>query len=164
MEHLWPWAFLTPLPVTKIIIDDHDIIGVFSEKSSIFFFGGGGLRHLLHLLGSKSQLILWIIAPKSRKMLDIIFLRKNRATFGGSAICIFWDQNHTCGYYMRVLRENKSSFGGWKNTRYYSCVLRKKAIFLGGEGVLCLYGTLWDQNHTWLSIKKVGEMLDIIGL
>ena len=32
--------------MTKIIIDDHDIIGVFSEKSSIFFFfffleGGG---------------------------------------------------------------------------------------------------------------------------
>ena len=28
--------------MTKIIIDDHDIIGVFSEKSSTFFFLGGG--------------------------------------------------------------------------------------------------------------------------
>ena len=38
-----------------------------------------------------------------------------------------------------------------ENSSNYSCVLKKNRV------VLCSCGTFWDQNHTWLSNKKVDE-------
>ena len=37
----------------------------------------------------------------------------------------------------------------------------KNSTFGGGEGVI--YGTLLDQNHSRLSGKKIGKMVEIIG-
>ena len=40
---------------------------------------------------------------------------------------------------------------------YYRRVIEtKKVDFVFWEGVLCLFGTFWDQNHTCVSDKKSG--------
>ena len=36
-------------------------------------------------------------------------------------------------------------------------------IDLGSGGVLWIYGSFWDQNHSWLSAKKLEKILDIRG-
>ena len=46
-------------------------------------------------------------------------------------------------------RPKKVELKNWSNGRYYSSVLRKKINFRGGE-------------DTWLSAKKVENILDII--
>ena len=101
----------------------------------------------------------------------------------------FWDKNHTWlsvnkvenmlvttgAFWEQILRlwhifGVKSHLGVWafvshfrikfaldnrpkvgKNAQYYIRVLRKNVC-----------GSFWDQNHNWLSNKKVEKMLDII--
>ena len=45
-----------------------------------------------------------------------------------------------------------------ENTRYYTCVLRKKIDFCGfGCGILCICDTFWIQNHTRYHSKELNN-------
>ena len=135
--------------------------------------GGGGLDHLWHLLGLKSQMT---IGQKSREMFDHLwhllgwkswliigqhflygrFEKENNLLSGEGGLSFwrtFWDQNNT-----------SLSVKNRKNTQYYSSVLRRTNDFrsegssmLASENEFIISTMGWNNNMDDTKMNPIRE-------
>ena len=84
-------------------------------------------------------------------------LEIKRAFWGNvDLIKAFWENNQLWGGVCYLLGSKLHLLIAQKirtNVKYYRRVLRKKST--GRRGVLSICATFWDQNHDWLSAKKL---------
>ena len=102
-----------------------------------------GLEHLWDLLGSSSQLIISQKTGENARYYGRVLGRKIDFLLKIYETC--WDQNQRSKLHLII---------GQKSGKMLHIIF---AFWEKNRGILCICGTFWDQNHTWLSNKKADE-------
>ena len=117
------------------------------------------------LLATQSWKITLDLRPKKWGKCSILYARfEKKSTFGGSQLIIGQKSGWNVRNERRILR--KSIGGGGSLAFFITFGIKTTLDYLSKKskrGVLCIFDTFWDPNDSWLSVKKVKNMLDNIG-